>query len=142
MAPADSFRIVPTKKRENLMHRLNSKSLNSLLLAFALFGSTLASLPNAVRADDITDENVAAKVASASTVADHLAIAGYYRKLAADNANKAALHERRRSQLSAEQPSTSWKAHCTGLIESYRAAQKAAEAMVAEQEKLASSLGK
>lgn len=124
------------------MNRTHKHNARSFWIAIALLGCVAASLPATVRADDITDANVAAKVESAATVADHLAIANYYRKVAAENEEKAKLHERMRAQLSGEKASTSWRKHCTALVDSYRAAQKAAEAMVAEQEKLAASLGK
>lgn len=88
---------------------------------------------------DVTEENLADKVAEATTAADHEALAVYFRGVAAENGKKVSDHEAmmKRAIAAGGKPSAKWQTHCKGFIAAYGAAQKEAEGMAAEHERLA-----
>lgn len=88
---------------------------------------------------EVTDENLADKVVAATTPADHDALAVYFRGIAATNAKKVGEHEAMMTRMIAAggKPSATWQTHCKGLIAAYATAQKEAEELAAEHERLA-----
>jgi hypothetical protein len=101
---------------------------------------TLAQAPAVSAADAVTDENVAERVASAQTAADHEALAAYFRAQAAAAGEKVKLHQNMLSSSAkkvAGKSWVSWEMHCQSLIRSYKNAQKEAEQLAADHERLA-----
>lgn len=120
---------------QTLIHdrRTHAKRLAAglLALAFSLVapGSGFAQ---------ITEQNVAEKIAAAKTPADHQAIAAFYRSEAAEAAAKVKTHEAMMSSYrTAGKPGEGLAAHCRTLIAQYTAAEKDYTHMAEEHEALA-----
>jgi len=124
-----------------------SRNLNlgsRLSLIVLLWGALLtAPLSQALAGGDITDSNVAERLASAQSAADHEALATYFRGQAAAAGEKAKVHE---SMLTGTNNmgngSASWEMHCRSLIKTYKDAQKEADALAAEHASLAKAATK
>lgn len=99
----------------------------------------LAQVSPAPAADAVTDDNVAERVASAQTAADHEALAAYFRGEAAKAGEKAKVHEDMLNSLRKVGGRTwpSWKTHCENLIKRFKEAQKDAQELAAEHERMA-----
>lgn len=108
------------------------------LSLIAVIGLLLAAAMPAL-AQEVTDANLADKVAAAKTSADHQEIANYYHSIAKANAEKVKTHEAMLAHVTSMggKPAASWTTHCKSLISAYKSAEKQAEAMAKEQEGLA-----
>jgi len=108
------------------------------LAALAL--AALSSLAAVAIAEDITDQNVAERVATAKTAPEHDAIAAFFKAQATAAGDKVKEHE---AMLATWEKGTSGRSiivmrqHCQDAIASYKKLQKDYAAMAAEQEALA-----
>jgi hypothetical protein len=123
-----------------------SGSLRVLTVGLLLCAaSTFISARPVSAADAITDDNVAERVASAQTAADHEALAAYFDSQAAAAAAKIKLHEKMltsANQKISGKSAASWEMHCKSMIRSYKEAQKEAEALAEAQRGMAKEAGK
>lgn len=109
-----------------------SAAIAALALTLGLGGQVWA-------ADAVTDQNVAERIATAQTPADHQAIATYYKGLAADAAAKVKAHE----SMLASYEKVGGKGgvlsadHCKTLIKTYGDAESHYQKLAAEHEALA-----
>lgn len=119
-----------------MRHKFQKRQTALTLLA--VIGLLVTTITPAARAD-VTEDNLADKVATATTAADHEAIAIYFRGVAAENAKKVTDHEAMMMRMTAKRgkPAAIWEAHCKSLIAAYGAVQKEAEGLAAEHERLA-----
>ena len=89
----------------------------------------------------ITEANVGEMVQSATTAADHTALADYFRAQAKEAADRARKH---RAMLVSSSPKTSrhvWNAHCKRLIHSFQDEAAAYTDLAKEQDVLAKHAG-
>jgi len=105
------------------------------------------ALLNAAGAQDggpVTDANLAQRVESAKTAADHQALATYFNSQAAAAAAKVKEHREMLAAFkkSGGRPAQVWDPHCQVLIKSYTDAQQSYLALAQEQEGLAKQAGK
>lgn len=122
----------------------NSNLGSRLSLIALLWGAlVIAPLSQALAAGDVTDSNVAERLTSAQSAADHEALAAYFRGQAAAAGEKAKLHE---SMLNGTNTMgkgwASWATHCKSLIKMYKDTQKEADALAAEHTSLAKAATK
>ena len=112
----------------------------SLLLA----ALTTQAMADPDRADHKTPEQLAAEIESASDAAAHEALAAHFREEAAENAERAAEHEKMMKRLSrtGAKHNTPWESHCKRLISSYRAAEAEARGLAEIHDKLAKEAAK
>jgi hypothetical protein len=110
-----------------------------VVLMLLLIPVVLVTRSGAQDSGPITDQNVAERVASAKTAADHQALATFFQAQAAAAGEKVKEHEAMAatSKQLGGKPAQSWAQHCSSLIRSYKTAQKDYEALALEQEKLA-----
>ena len=114
-------------------------SLRRLAVGILATGAFAVAAPSFARAE-VTDANVAEKVATAKTAVDHTEIAAYYTQLAAEAGAKVKLHEQMREHVkSVGKPSASWTTHCNSLIAAYKSTEKEAAALAKAEEALAKS---
>ena len=110
----------------------------SILLAIGFFilAATALPLTRAVAQPGVvTDANLNEMIKNAKTPSDHEAIAEYYDKEAAENENKAKLH-----QISVNVYfKSSNRVHCDGLIQAYKTAARQDKALAAGHRKMASA---
>lgn len=111
------------------------------LAAFAFVA--VSSLATVTLAQDITDQNVADRVASAKTAQDHEAIATFFKGQAATAGEKVKEHEAMLGSWknASGRSMNVMRQHCEDAITSYKKLQKDYTAMAAEQEKLAKKAG-
>jgi hypothetical protein len=109
----------------------------SLLLAIGLCALAFTALPLtravAQQPGVVTDANLNQMIKNAKTPSDHEAIAEYYDKEAAENENKAKLHQISESVYF----KTSNRLHCGGLIKAYKAAARQDKALAAAHRQMA-----
>lgn len=119
-----------------MKHKYDVRHMALSLLT--VIGLSVMGLALPARAD-VTEDNLADKVAAATTKADHDALAVYFRGVAAENGKKVGDHEAMMKTAIAAggKPSAKWQTHCKSLIAAYGAAQKEAEGLAAEHERLA-----
>jgi len=104
----------------------------------------VSSLATVTLAQDVTEQNVADRVASAKTAQDHEALATFFKGQAATAGEKLKEHE---AMLGTWKKTTSGRSlnvmrqHCEDAIASYKKLQKDYEAMATEQEKMAKKAG-
>ncbi len=109
------------------------------LLAATAFVA-LSSLAVVATAEDVTEQNVAERVATAKTAPEHEAIAAFFKAQATAAGDKVKEHE---AMLASWEKGTSGRSlnvmrqHCQDAIASYKKLQKDYTAMAAEQETLA-----
>jgi hypothetical protein len=112
-------------------HGLRARAVlwTSLMVVLILIGS----LASAVKAETVTDENVAAKIEDAKTVADHQALEAYFAKKSAEAAKQVQLHEDMMKSYKRigkyPGPSTWMRSHCQSLLREYRQMQADYESM-------------
>jgi hypothetical protein len=111
--------------------RTSRRLIPTLLLAIIV----LVSVPG-MAADPVTQDNVAEKLASASTAADHAALATYFRAEAAKAGAEVERHEKMLSSIRTKggKPYRNNRGHCRNLIRSNRLEQEAFEDLASEQE--------
>lgn len=109
--------------------------------AVALVLGLLVGMPVIAGAQAIDESNVAAKVAAATTAADHQALADYYSSQAAAAGAKVKTHEEMLAsfQKGGGKPAASWATHCRSLIDTFKRQQKDYTAMAEDQAALAKS---
>jgi hypothetical protein len=116
-----------------------NKRFISLFAVTILLGATLA-LPSRSFAQAVTDSNIAEKISSAKTPADHEAIAGYYSAQA--NAEKAKV-DTHAKMIAAYQglgkSGTGMVTHCTNIANKEKATAADYEAMAAAHRDMAKS---
>ena len=108
----------------------------------ALALMAMSSLATIAVADDVTEQNVAEKVATAKTPQDHEAIAAYFKAQAAAAGEKVKEHEAMLAswtKTTAGKGLTVMKQHCEGVIASFKKIEKDDDAMAKEHEKMAKS---
>jgi hypothetical protein len=126
----------------NHIHRTRNWTIG-LLTAFAFLALGTISATVA-RADDVTDANVADRIAAAKTAQDHDAIAAFFRKEAAATGEKIKTHEAMIASWSKSIGGKSleyMRRHCQDIITSLKKEQKDYEGLAAEHEKLAKEAG-
>ena len=112
------------------------------LAAFTLVA--VSSLTTVALAQDVTEQNVAERVASAKTAQDHQALATFFKGQAATAGEKVKEHQ---AMLGTWKETTSGRGliamrqHCEANIASYKKLQKDYQAMAAEEEKMAKKAG-
>lgn len=111
--------------------RRASHALVLALIATALIGS----MGSAVRADQITDDNVNAMMAAATTPAEHDALAAFFTKKAEAALASAEAHDRMGAPYAAKSPNIN--AHCRNLAASFRKEAKDYAALAKEEAALA-----
>ena len=110
-------------------------------LAIALAAAmALGWASSAVRADAITDDNVAAAVAAAKTVEDHQALAAYFTSKSTQALAEVERHKTMASALGSGKQAGSWQAHCHSLIKTYQGQAKDYAALAKEQSALAKGM--
>ena len=112
------------------------------LAAFAFVA--VSSLATVVLAQDVTEENVADRVASAKTAQDHEAIATFFKGQAEAARKQAMEHEAMVSKwntTTAGHSLVAMRQHCEGNIAAYKKLQKDYEGMAIEEEKMAKKAG-
>ena len=116
-----------------------SGSLRVLLLGILLCAaSTFVPARPVGAADAITDDNVAERVASAQTAADHEALAAYFDAQSAAAATKVKMHEKMMTgSAMVGKGAATWDMHCKSLLRSYKQAQADAKALADVQRSLA-----
>ena len=119
-----------------------TRSMLRKLGTCAVWGAFAAVLvngwaPAAVRAQTITDDNVAQMVASAKTPADHQALSAFFTSKAEAAMAKVDQHRQMASSFTGKQREN-WKMHCNALINSYKEQAKNYTALAKEQQQLAS----
>jgi len=109
--------------------RNTMKTGSGVLAGLALFALTFVALPGSANAGGgVTDANVAEKSVSASTAADHQALAAYFRDKAAEESKKVAMHEDMLARMKGHgKPAKNFIPHCNSLIHSARQSQEAYE---------------
>lgn len=117
---------------------------NMVLTLLAVVGLLVTGRALPVRAADVSAANLADKVASAATQADHDALAAYFREVAEVNAKQVAEHEAMLDRVIAAggKPSITWQRHCKSLIAAYGSAKDEAAALAQEHEQLAKEAAK
>ncbi|HLE57048.1 MAG TPA: hypothetical protein VJB15_08195, partial [Rhodothermia bacterium] len=92
------------------------------VLALLAFGRPVLSAEGGA----VTDDNLAQSIASATTAADHEALAAYFRGKAAESAERVKRHEAmiKSYEKIGGRPFQVWKPHCDSLIHTAREAQK------------------
>ena len=111
-------------------------------LAIAVLTAMLvACLAPAVRADPITDDNVAAAMAAAKTPADHEALAAYFTSKAAAARESAEKHEQMLKELTGK-PQQNLAMHCKAIIGAYQKQARDYTAMAEQETKLAKGSSK
>lgn len=105
----------------------------------AVVGLLVTGIALPSQATEVTEANSADKVAEATTQADHEALAAYFRGEAEANAKKVAEHEAMMKRMAARggKPSARWQAHCESLIAAYGSAQKEAQGLAEDHERMA-----
>jgi hypothetical protein len=117
---------------------LGSNRMRGLMAAVALVA--VSSLATVAPAQDVTEGNVAERVAAAKTAPEHEAIAAFFKAQATAAGDKVKEHE---AMLASWEKGTSGRSlsvmrqHCQDAIASYKKLQKDYTAMAAEQETLA-----
>ena len=104
----------------------------------------VSSLAIVTLAQDVTEQNVAERVASAKTAQDHEAIATFFKAQAAKAGEQAKEHEAMVGTWKATTAGRglyAMRQHCEANIASYKKLQKDYEAMAAEEEKMAKKAG-
>ena len=102
--------------------------------------AALSSIAVVAIADEVTEQNVAERIAAAKTPQEHEAIATFFKGQAAAAGEKAKEHE---AMLGSWKKSTSGRSlnvmrqHCEDAIASYKKLQKDYEALADEHEKMA-----
>ena len=114
----------------------NWKGVAFAALAFL----ALSTVPVAATAQEVTEQNVAERIATMKTKQDHEAIAAFFKAQAAKAGEEVKTHE---AMLASWKKSimghslVTMTQHCEGLIASYKKLQKDYEAMAAEHLKMA-----
>jgi len=105
------------------------KTGSGILAGFALLALTFVALPGSTSAGGgVTDANVAERSASASTAADHQALAEYFRGKATEESKRVAMHEDMLARMKGHgKPAKNLIPHCNSLIHSARQSQEAYE---------------
>jgi hypothetical protein len=112
-------------------HGLGTRAVlwTGLIVVLILIGS----LAPAVKAETVTDGNVAAKIDDAKTAADHKALETYFNSKAAEAAKQVQLHEDMMKSYKRigkyPGPSTWMRSHCQSLLREYRQMQDDYESM-------------
>lgn len=111
--------------------------MNRVTVSLAISLMVLAAAPHA-RAHQaaITAENLNQTIASATTPADHEAIAAYYDNEAAEN-HKMVVYHAGMKNIFTKAPN---QFHCNSLIKQYRAAAEADKALAAQHRAMASNV--
>lgn len=91
----------------------------------ALFALSLAMGAGSALAADITDANAFEKSATASTAADHQALAAYFTEKAAEAGKEAELHQKMLTASMSGRNYAGMQPHCKKLISANEDAQKA-----------------
>ena len=112
-------------------------------LALTVFLAAVAVFGEPVRAQQVTEDNLAQKIETAKTAADHEAIAAFYQAKAAASTQEAKRHE---AMLAAYKKSggkmyQAWENHCKSLVQSYTKEGKDYEMLAKEHEKMAKTAG-
>lgn len=106
--------------------------------------AALSSIAAVAIADDVTDQNVAERIAAAKTPQEHEAIATFFKGQAAAAGEKVKEHQ---GMLASWKKATSGRSlnvmrqHCEDAITSYKKLQKDYEALADEHEKMAKKAG-
>jgi hypothetical protein len=113
----------------------------SLIIGFLAL-SMAVTCPSPVWAE-VTDDNLAEKVAAAKTSGDHLEIAAYYRGIADASDKKVRQHERMLASVTSAPKGSggAWTGHCKALIAAFKSTKKDAELMAQEHEAMAGKAG-
>jgi len=116
----------------------NSKSTARRLVAAATLAIAITTAFASPVLAQVTEQNVAAKIAAATTPADHEAIAAFYRSEAAAAAAKVKTHEAMAaSYKTAGKFGPGLADHCQTLIREYTAAEKDYTKLAEQHEALA-----
>ena len=116
------------------LHRVFAMA--AVLLAVALGAAT------AQEGGAVTAANVAQRIESAKTAADHQALAAYFSSQAAAAAEKVKEHEGMLTALKQTRMASVMAPHCNALIKSSKEAQKDYQKLAQEEENLAKQAGK
>lgn len=117
-----------------------SKSTARRLVAAAALALAITAASSSPVLAQVTEQNVAAKIAAAKTPADHEAIAAFYKSEASAAAAKVKTHEAMAaSYKTAGKFGPGLADHCQTLIREYTAAEKDYTKMAEEHEALAKS---
>ena len=122
------------------VHSILSAHGTRLLTIALAAGLVLGWAGSAVRADTITDDNVAAAVASAKTVEDHQALAAYFTAKSKQALDTVETHKRMSKSLGGGKQAGSWEAHCHSLMKTYQAQARDYAALAKEQAALAKGM--
>ena len=113
-------------------------------LALVLFA--LAAVPRIVlAADEVTDANVAERIERATTQADHVALATYFREKAAEAGKRAELHEKMLASIKrweSGKVQAKHSVHCGSLIRAARDAQTAYQKLADDEAEMAKGAAK
>jgi hypothetical protein len=117
------------------------RTRNWTTAAFAAFAVlALGTVATRATAQEVTEQNVAERIATMKTPQDHEAIAAYFKKQAAAAAEQVKEHE---AMLASWKKSMSGRSlvnmehHCEGLISAYKKIQKDDEALAQLHENMA-----
>lgn len=127
----------PMKASTSRWNRLAS------LAAAMILTTAIASIPQSGHAvTPVTDDNLSAALSSASTAADHEALATYFRSKAAEQEAVIARHEAMLDNLKGKgKIYNNFLPHCRSIISSARGAKKAYEKLAEEQSAMAEAAG-
>jgi hypothetical protein len=128
-------------RKTQMTTKSHSSWARGFLAAFALVA--VSGLATVTLAQDVTDQNVADRVASAKTAQDHEAIATFFKAQAATAGEKVKEHEAMLGswKTTSGRSLNVMKQHCEDAIASFKKLQKDYAAMAAEQEKMAKKAG-
>lgn len=115
---------------------LRQRRLDSCFWAIALTIALTVGWGASVRADPITDDNVAEAVSAAKTASDHQALAAYFTAKADAATAKAGMHQRMAAAFGGKGRETS-QMHCKALVRASKRQAQDYTALAKEQEKLA-----
>ena len=112
-------------------------------LAVAAFLAAVALFGGPVRAQQVTEDNLAQKIETAKTAADHEAIAAFYQAKATASTEEAKRHEAMLASYKkiGGKMYQAWENHCKSLIQSYNKEAKDYEMLAKEHEKMAKAAG-
>lgn len=109
------------------MTRFSFAQTLTRLVGAAALTVLFVGIPHLAHADAVTDANLAAKIESAKTPADHEAIAQYFTAKAVESDKAAAMHESMLKTFKTEggkpvggKPYEVWQSHCKSFIADYK----------------------
>jgi len=125
-----------TLRSERHISTRTALALAALLAVIAAFGGT-------ARAQQVTEDNLAQKIETAKTAADHEAIAAFYQAKAAASTEEAKRHEAMLASYKkvGGKMYQAWENHCKSLIQSYNKEAKDYEMLAKEHAKMAKAAG-